>query len=217
MSEGKTLPTGTDINYVEHVDPVWIGSFNISSYSRSRQSKTALHLAVEVDDINAATFLLDHGADVHGKVSKFSPTYTGTPLHNVRSPEMAQLLLDRGAVLDQSYDLPNFALDTNSSVDKYTSALELALKLGRQEVAAFLLEINDTDGKNGIQHLSLEPELETPTLDLDSIDHGQGTPMVQPQKKRLDKPKAYRMPQRVKQSHRVFKAPMLTPPLKQLR
>lgn len=68
------------------------------------KGKTLLHLAAEKGDLEVATWLLDHGADIHAVVDCTGCDERGyTPLHSgltFRDDEMTALLLSRGARVD---------------------------------------------------------------------------------------------------------------------
>lgn len=65
--------------------------------------RTLLHLAAHAGNLEVATWLLDHGADVHAANDCVSCDDAGqTPLHDAlefRDDEMSALLLDRGAAV----------------------------------------------------------------------------------------------------------------------
>jgi hypothetical protein len=70
-----------------------------------RKGRTLLHDAAQEGKIDVATWLLDHGADVHAvnDCSDNCGELGWTPLHNAQyfsSSEMSELLLTRGATVD---------------------------------------------------------------------------------------------------------------------
>jgi len=95
--------TGRDINY------------------RDRHENTALHTAAEYDLLEAAKWLLGHGADVNAK-----NVIRRTPLHWAAmdgSVEVARLLIDRGAKVD--------AIDVHGYTPLHSAADWNSLKVAR--------------------------------------------------------------------------------------
>lgn len=83
------IPKGADINKVTEEPNKWT----------ELENETALHLAIEDNNLAAAVFLLLQGADVNC-ASDIHPYDAGTALHYASTPEAVKLLLDCGADLD---------------------------------------------------------------------------------------------------------------------
>lgn len=99
-----------------------------------RKEWTPLHIAVQFNNLEIATILLDYGADPNA-----TDELSRVPLHFARSPRMAQLLLTNGALVNTG-DICN------------RTPLHTAVRLNRIEVVPILLKygaaINSTDGSH---------------------------------------------------------------------
>jgi ankyrin repeat protein len=92
--------------------------------------RTLLHLAAAKGDVKVATWLLDHGADIHAVVdcADDCPERGDTPLHSglaFRDDEMTVLLLGRGARLDAADAGGRTALHTAAARGKLGGAFVL--------------------------------------------------------------------------------------------
>ena len=139
---GTTPPTGTETERWLRENNVWGGQLDVMTAVTYPASH--LHVAAEINDTDAACWLIANGADMEAK-----GVYDDTPLHraararDIDAAEVAKLLIDNGARVN--------AKDYYSDTPLHYAAI-----FNAAEVAKLLIDNGaNVNAKNGIDHTPL--------------------------------------------------------------